>query len=62
MAQLVKHLTSAQLPISGFVGPGPTWDSELAVLSLLGIPSLPLSLSLPAPPLLVRVCSLSLSK
>ena len=56
VAQLVKHLTSAQVMISRFLGSSPMSGSLLSAQSLLRILCLPLSV----PPLLVL--SLSLSK
>ena len=47
MAQLVKHLTSAQVMISWFVSSSPTSGSLLSVQSPLEILCLPLSLPLP---------------
>ena len=44
VAQSVKHLTSAQVMISQFVGLSPVSGSVLTAQSLLGILSLPLSL------------------
>ena len=46
VAQVVKPLTSAQVMISRFVGLSSALDSTLAIWSLLGILSLPLSLCL----------------
>ena len=50
VAQSVKHLTLARVMISRFVSSSPTSGSALAVRSLLGIPSLSLSLC-PSPTL-----------
>ena len=60
VAQLVKHLTSAQVMISLFVSLSPTLDSALIAQSLE--PALDsVSPAFSAPPLLVRSLSLSLS-
>ena len=55
----VRLLVSAQVMISQFVGLSPMWGSALTAWSLLGIFSLPLSLTLPH--LSACACSLSLS-
>ena len=59
VAQLVKHLTSAQVMISRFMGSSPVLGSVLTARSLLGILSLSLSLSLSASPLFSLSLSLS---
>ena len=59
VAQLGR-LVSAQVMISQFVSSSPTSGSALTAWNLLGILSLPLSLS--APPLLTHTHSLSLSQ
>ena len=57
MARLVEHLTSAQVMISRFVGSSPTAGSVLTARawSLLRIPCLPLSLSLPPAHVLSKI-------
>ena len=56
----IRLLMSAQVMISWFVGSSPAWGTALTAWSLLGILSLPLSLSLSAPPLLKLSLSFSL--
>ena len=59
VAQLVKHLTSAQVMISQFVGSSPALDSVLTAQSPEPV-SDSVSPSLSAPPLLTLCLSLSL--
>ena len=61
MAQLVKHPTSVQVMISGFMGSSPTSGSVLTAQSLESA-SDPVSPSLSTPPLLVLSLSLTLSQ
>ena len=58
MGQFVKHLTLAQVMISGFMGLSPTLGSVLVIQSMLGILSL---LSMPLPSSCTCAFSLSLS-